>query len=77
MLQKVLQGEAETCGEGLRALAFIRPSMRLNGSTLVRTSSCQLQLNQEPSPMMEREQTVRLCRGQELRVCYYTIIAYC
>ena len=69
ILEKVMKKEIETFGDGLRSSAY--RDTKKHSITAVQQSfrnSFKLQLNTIPDPIMEREQTFRLCRGLELRV---------
>lgn len=71
ILEKVMKKEIETFGDGLRSSAYSSRDTKKHSITAVQQAfrnSFKLQLNTIPSPIMEREQTFRLCRGQELRV---------
>lgn len=72
ILEKVIKKEIERCGDGLKTLPYNTRRVNKYTESAAREAfqnAFKLQLNKTPSPLMEREQTMRLCRGQDLRVC--------
>lgn len=67
-----MKKEIESCGEGLQTSPYNTRRLKHLTVSAVQEKfehSFKLQLNKIPTPFMEREQTLRLCRGQDLRVC--------
>jgi hypothetical protein len=68
-LAKVLRGEMQSFGHGFSPVPFNRRKVKNHtAAAQLFRNRFRLQLNQVPSGDMDREQTLRLCRGQELRV---------